>query len=990
MNCSRNNFFQSLNRRLLPIVFVCVWPQLHSLSAPTNGVSSYRVRIWQTDYGLPQNPVHAITQTLDGYLWVGTQEGLARFDGVRFTTVDEKIAPELKHRWITALCAGADGSLWVACDGVGVIRLKNGIVSRFAETNGLPSNQTRCLLESRDGSIWIGCEGGLTQFKDGKLTSYTEKSGLGDNSVRAICEDAQGNLRIATRRGLSTLNREGFLSTLNLGSGMVGNALKCVWVDRQGRIWAGSNEGLSCLDGDKRTFYSLSEGLPDRITTVLYGDRQRQLWVGTYGGLAYVGEDKLISRPVSDGVQGERIHTIFQDREDNLWIGTWDGLVCMTPARFTTFTTQQGLTCNNVMSVCEDRAGTIWLGTWGGGLNALRDGKIHAYGTTNGLTHDDVLSLHEARDGSLWVGMDGNGGLNHLKATHRNLLLNQSGWTNADIRVIHEDQRGTLWVGTRRGLKTLRNDKLTTYTTANGLAGNLIMAICEDAQTNLWFGTDGGLSRWNGKKFSSLTTQDGLSHNNVNAVYADREGTLWIGTKGGGLNRFVAGKFTAYTTRQGLFSDEIYEILEDDFGYFWMSCRKGIFRVSRRELDDLDRGQISVINPTAFGRADGLVSVQCNGLSKPAGWKARDGRLWFPTIQGAVAVNAKIKTNHRPPTVVIEEVIAEQTTLRTDTASSSDPVTIPPGRGEMEIHFTALSFQSPEKNRFKYLLEGVDPGWSEPTPARTAHYNNILPGPYRFRVVACNNDGVWSPTGATLDFIFEPHAWQTWWFKCGVVLAFGLVLTALYRARVKRLRAIENLRVQIAADLHDDVGSRLTKVAMVTESVDADTPATDRNKPHIQNISKTTREVIQAMDEIVWTINPKNDTLDNLANYIFQYAQDFFQDSGVRCRLDLPARLPERTVSTQERHNLFMAVKEALNNVLKHAHATEVRIGLAVAGSRLIITVADNGRGFATDPLPKTGDGLVNMKQRLERIGGRLVLESKPGSGTEITMEAEG
>jgi two-component sensor histidine kinase len=508
----------------------------------------------------------------------------------------------------------------------------------------------------------------------------------------------------------------------------------------------------------------------------------------------------------------------------------------------------------------------------------------------------------------------------------------------------------------------------------------------------MWIGTDGGLSCWQEGHFANSTTREGLSHNSVKALYQDREHTLWIGTRGGGLNRYKGGKFTAYTTRQGLFSDEIYEILEDDFGYFWMSCRKGIFRVSKKALDDLDRRVIHMIPCSAFGRADGLPSIQCNGVAKPAGWKARDGRLWFATIRGVVAAEPGIKTNEQPPPVFIEEVMAGGRSLRPDALAANDSLslTIPPGRGGIEIHYTALSFQAPRKNRFKYLLEGVDPEWVDAGARRSVSYNSVTPGKHLFRVVASNNDGVWNETGATLSLLFVPHYWQTWWFKPVLGLAALLVLTLLYRTRVTRLRAIERLRIQIAANLHDDVGARLTKVAMVTELVDRETKDSHPNKPHIRNIFSTIREITQAMDEIVWTINPKNDTLDNLANYVFQYAQDYFQDTGVSCRLDVPAQLPDRPLSTEVRHNLFMAVKEALNNTLKHAEASEVRIGLGVADGRMTITITDNGRGFLIDQARAKGNGLENMTRRLAQIGGRLVLESAPGSGTSIRLEAEG
>jgi two-component sensor histidine kinase len=415
--------------------------------------------------------------------------------------------------------------------------------------------------------------------------------------------------------------------------------------------------------------------------------------------------------------------------------------------------------------------------------------------------------------------------------------------------------------------------------------------------------------------------------------------------------------------------------------------------VNKKDFEALDHGAVKTVTCTVFGKADGLVSVQCNGVAKPAGWKSKDGRLWFPTIRGVVAVDSRIKINDKPPPIMIEEVIADRKVQKF--AKDSDgqnlaqlaSLKIPPGRGELEIHYAALSLQAPEKNRFEYMLAGVDPNWIDAGTRREAFYNNLGPGSYRFHVRACNNDGVWNEAGIVLPIVLAPHFWQTWWFKLTIPVAAGLLLFAWYRFRMAQLREIERLRVRIAADLHDDVGARLTKVAMVTEFMDRETSPTDKSKPHVENIARTTREVIQAMDEIVWTINPKNDTLDNLANYIFQYAQEYFQNTGVRCRMDLPAQLPHYPLSTEERHNLFMAVKEALNNVLKHAHATEVRISLALEDRDLRIVVADDGCGFLMNGSHNGGNGLNNMKERLARIGGRLDLESKQNAGTRVEMQ---
>jgi ligand-binding sensor domain-containing protein/two-component sensor histidine kinase len=978
---------------LLIAAFLLLGAPPFSTLGATNGFPRYNVRIWQTDDGLPQNSVYAITQTKDGYLWVGTQQGLARFDGMRFVPLDEKGAPELKHGWITALCAARDGSLWIACDASGVTRLKDGVSSHLTEADGLPGSHPTCLLEAQDGAIWIGSEGGLTRYFDGKLTNFSEKNALANNAIKSLCQDRHGVIRAATGRGLRGVDQQGAMSTLNFSLGTRANILKSVCTDQQGRIWVASNEGVACDEEPGKIRYGANEGLPNQITTVVFEDREGRLWAGTYGGLAGLADGKAVSTPLNAAGFEDLIRTIFEDNEENLWVGAEDGLYRLKPARFRTYAKEEGLKNNNAMSVYEDDEATVWIATWGGGINQLKDDRIVAFGSANGLTHDKALALHKGRDGSLWIGMDHGGGVSKLKDGGRGRAVRLPGLIDAAPRVIYEDRQGTVWIGTSRGLNKVTEGKVEAFTTAEGLPGNIILAICEDSEGTIWMGTDSGLMRWRDGKFTIVTAPDGLAHNTVNAIYEDADHALWLGTRGGGLNRLKAGTFTTYTSRQGLFSDEIYEIIEDDFGCFWMSCRNGIFRVRKKDFEDLDRGAVKMVTCVAFGKSDGLASVQCNGVAKPAGWKGKNGRLWFPTIRGVVAVESAIRLNDKPPPVVVEELIVDRKSIpdrewKAAGAEAAPRLRLPPGRGELQIRYTALSFQAPEKNRFKYKLEGWDSDWVDAGTRHEAFYNNLDPKDYRFRVQACNNDGVWNEAGATFALILLPHFWQTWWFKLAVPATFALMFWAWYHARVSRMRALERLRMQIAADLHDDVGSRLTKVAMVTELVERQTIEGDQNKSQIQKIATTTREVIQAMDEIVWTINPKNDTLDNLANYIFQFAQEYFQNTGVRCRLDLPARLPDLPVPTEERHNLFMTFKEALNNVLKHAGATEVRIELAVRADKLVISIVDNGCGFTPNGSHSSGNGLSNMKQRLRHIRGALTLESKPGAGTRVEMEA--
>ena len=948
----------------------------------------YRVRSWQTDDGLPQNSVYALAQTPDGYLWVGTREGLAKFDGIRFTPPPSPADAALSRAWITALTVSADGALWVGTELNGLARLHNGVVSTFTRTNGLPADQIRCLFgATADGTVWIGTEEGLTAYQEGKFKVYTTRDGLPDNSIRGICAGGSGNIKVATKRGLSTFTRGGSFKATTFSGGWNRNALRCVSEDKQGNVWAGSTDGLHFLKGNTRAFYARDEGLPDPVINALLEDRSGQLWVGTYDGLVRIVNGRVIKELKRENAFGDLVYALQQDREGNIWVGARDGLYRLNSARFKVFSTEDGLKGNNVVSVCGTASGGMWIGVWGGGLHLLQADRITAYPDTN-LLRDSILALGAAKDGTLWIGMDFAGGLQTFRQGVRAAFTNGAALIASPVQVIHEDNLGAIWVGTQSGLRLLRNGQVEGCS-ERGPATESITAICEDAKGAVWVGTEKGLSRWQDGEFENVSERYGLSHVPVTALYCDARGGLWAGTRGKGLRWIAGGSSFSLGTRQGLFSDEIYEIVEDDFGELWMSCRRGLFRMSKAELENVALGKKERARCTAFGKADGLASVQCNGVAKPAGWKDRAGQLWFPTIHGVVAVDTRIKTNARPPPLSIEEVWADKRRVEVDRGPQEPRVKIRPGHGDLQLVYTALSLQAPEKNRFKYRLEKVDSEWIEAGSQRSAHYNNVAPGTYRFRVIACNNDGVWNETGASLLLLLSPHFWQTWWFKVSIGMSCALVLFGLYQARMARLRELERLRVEIAANLHDDVGARLTKVAMITELVDRQIAETEHAKPHVRAIAGTTREIIQAMDEIVWTINPKNDTLENLANYIFRYAQEYFQHTPVRCRLDLPAQLPELAISTELRHHVFMVVKEVLNNILKHAAASEARISLAVDDRTMCISIADNGRGFDPVNARGKGEGLRNMKTRLAQLGGKLILESSPGKGTIVRLQVD-
>jgi ligand-binding sensor domain-containing protein/signal transduction histidine kinase len=958
------------------------------VSLAATPASVFSSKLWQTEDGLPQNAVRAICQTPDGYLWVGTDEGVVRFDGIHFVPLKSSEHPQLEQARITALAATRDGGLCIGTEGDGFFLYLNGVFQSLTATNGLPGNTVRSLLAAKSGKTWIGTDNGLIAVHSNGIQTVGMNAGRDLSAVRALYEKKNGMLLVGAASGLCGVDANLIPHSDTSPAATFTNSIRAIHHDESGMFWLGTPEGLFQQTTNRAQLWRRLAGLPGPLITSLCPSRSGDLWVGTFGGLV-----RLVNgRPVAwrrDGKSlNEPVNVVFEDQEGNIWVGAKNGLHRLVPERFESVTADSGLSGNNVVSVCEDSAGALWASIWGAGLNRIAGGKISAIRATNGLSHDSVLSLGTGRDGRLWVGFDFGGGLNRISRYLTNDFRRVSDAIPTAARVIVEDRQGALWVGTSRGAIRMGDEGFTTYSKSNGLAGDTVMDICETRTGALWFATDGGLSRLADGRFDTFTKANGLSDNSVMALHEDAEGSLWIGTKNGGLNRLRAGSFSSCTVAQGLFSDEVFEIIEDDFGFLWMTCRRGLFRIAKSEFDALDRGELAQINCAMFNREDGLATAQFNGVAKPSGLKSRDGRLWFATIRGMLAVKAGLGINQHPPMAAIETVFASRLQLREplEQGNPNDSLAVPAARRELEIHFTGLSLRAPERNLFRYRLDGVDSEWIDAGRRRFANYPDLKPGDYTFRVKAANNDGVWGATEARLQFNVQPHFWETWVFKALIAFGAAGLLLALFRIRIARLREIERLRIRIASDLHDDVGSRLTRVAMVTELMQRETPPADPNKPHLETVSGTVREITRAMDEIVWTINPRNDALDNLASYTYQYAEEYFRGSGIRCRLDFPVEIPDQNISTEDRHNLFMAFKESLNNVLKHSKASEVCVALSVENGQIIFVISDNGQGMNLAEKTHDGDGLTNIRERLRQIGGSSSIQSTPGQGTIVTL----
>jgi streptogramin lyase len=587
------------------------------------------------------------------------------------------------------------------------------------------------------------------------------------------------------------------------------------------------------------------------------------------------------------------VFSIYEDREENLWIGTYSGgLNRLKDGKFITYTTAEGLSNDLAFPVYQDRQGSIWIGTYGGGLNRLQEGKFTSFTMKEGLANNNVRSICEDRQGSLWISTYGSG-INRFKDGKFTRFTTREGLSEDNVRAIYEDSQGRLWIGTYGGgLNRFADGKFTVYNTKNGLSNDFVITIFEDKKKNLWIGTRAGLNRFKDGKFTTYTIKDGLSHNAVFALYEDREGCLWIGTYGGGLNRFKDGEFTGYTTNEELFDDVVFRVLADGKGNLWMSCNKGIFSVNKKELNDFADGKINSITCISYDKDDGLKSSECSGGSQPAGWKTRDGKLWFPTVKGVTVIDPEnIKINERPPPVIIEQVIIDGEPI-----DPGEEIKFPPGKKNFEFHYTGLSFTAPKKVKFKYKLTGYNKKWIDAGTRRIAYYTSIPPGHYHFKVIACNNDGLWNETGAFFDFDLKPYFYQTWWFyfSCGLLLVLSGI--GFYRLRVKQLknreRELERLVNERTGQLAE-ANKELEKLSIVARKTDNAVIITDPpgniqwvNEGFTRMYEKTSEQLIA-------------EDVGNIANYS--------SDPNIKAKIN--KCLKEKTTITYETINTTLMVR---------------------------------------------------------------------------------
>ena len=942
--------------------------------------TEYSQRVWRTQDGLPQSRIQAITQTPDGYLWIGTSGGLVRFDGARFVVFDRSNTAEFRDDSILALCPISDGSIWIGSQGGGLLHYSGGSFRAFGPPQGLTNGFVRAIFEDSRKTIWVGTDRGFFRLKNGRLVRLDGTAQIPYVAVSSIAEDRQGRIWLSGASGLLAFDKEGLT---RYASSPVGSVRQM----RDGSILVASSEGVRTLQ-DGRLVPDPSRNAPGSANArFLYEDHDGALWIGTTGaGLIRYRVGSHIRYDAPGVLPSNAVLSTFEDRDRNFWVGTQGGLVRLSQKFVATLSTRDGLSDDDVVSVYEDHRGKLWIATGIGRLHQLSAGKLSVFQFPANVGAVNVRLVFEDRKGAFWIGTTAQGAI-RLADGVATVYTTDHGLRSNSIRAFLQDRNGDLWVGTGSGLSRWNGASFRTYYIEDGLAYGSVRSIAEDRNGDLWIGTDGGLSLIHDGKFVPHPALAELGSERIWAIHVDSGGTLWMGTRGRGLFRLANGKLTNFTTRDGLPSNNIYTLLEDPDGSLWMSSPVGVFRVSRKDLDAKAAGAGGSFAVIAYGTADGMESSEMNGGAQPSACWSADGRLWFPSVKGAVRIDPKQVRVTRAPPVVIEELIADDRQILVNGS-----IRIAPGQGKLEIHYTALNLLSPERINFKYRLQNFDDTWTETSTRRVAYYTGLPPGRYQFQVIASDVGAPETTSQATLSFAWEPHFYQTGWFYAFYVVLAGICVWAAFQLYARQTRARYAMllaeRTRLAREMHDTVIQGCVGISTLLEAASG---AQQSNLGMTGDLLDRARAQVRlTLDEArqaVWDLR-QGSFGGNVVGTLSEFTQQLSQEKNIPVETEIvgaPAPLDDRTDRA-----LLLVAREAVRNAVAHGSPKRINIRLNFEPAEVRMEVVDDGCGFKP-PAEVTGAnghyGLVGMRERIEQLGGAFGLISHPGQGTKIIAQ---
>ena len=944
-------------KRLI-LIFLLVFTSLPALA------QIMPFRSYSIERGLSQAVVNDLMQDDEGWLWIASGYGLNRFDGFQFTNYYEENG--LLSNKVHSLFQDSEGTIWIGT-GAGVNIMEDDSITTNPELSALESSVILEIFEDSRGEYWFATDGqGVWHFdRAGNLTQYGEVNGMGDDRVRDVVEDREGTLWFATRGGLTSL-KEGNFRSYRVRNGLPEDKIRDLFIDKQGELWIATRGGLSHYSNGTFQNYTEQEGLVNNRIQSLSPDKGDGLWIGTEEGISHFSGGTFENYSVEQGLSNNIVHATLLDREDNIWFGTFGGGISVFLGdHIRNFTIEEGLSNNVITSITEDLEGNHWITSYGGGISKYDGSTFTNYLEQDGLVDNKVYTAIVDRQNRIVIG------------TRWGLSIFDNGsFYNFDetelpyrkIRAIAEAEEDEgFWMGTYgEGILHLKDDTFRHLQEQDGLANNTVLSVERGADGGIWFATYGGVSRYEDGEFTNYTIRDGLPNNGILDILEDRSGNMWFSTFSG-ISMLGNDGFVTITEEDGLPDEVCYFILQDDEGIFWIGTKIGVVRfnydVYRNATDLGERRKAFKL----ITQDQGLIANETNA---GAGYKDDSGILWFGTVGGLTRFDpSKAPVNNAPPKVHIENV-----SISGEPVEDRSDVTVGSENKNIGIDFIGISFSAPEQVLYEYRLRGSGEGWQQ-TNRRSVRYSALLPGDYTFQVRAQNNDGIWSDETAALTFTVMAPFWMQWWFILLVlVVLIGIILFIYNYYRVKKMVDIERMRVRIASDLHDDVGSALTEIALQSDFLQT-TDVGEQVKQSLDQIGTQSRKIVSSLDDIVWSIDARNDTLGDLTDRMQDYINNMLPQKEVQYQFDDLDMDDKITVSMKE--NLYLIFKEAVNNIAKHSDADKVEVVLKDQNGSFDLYIHDNGQGIK--PERKSGQGLRNMEMRAKRIDADIEFENEDG-----------
>jgi signal transduction histidine kinase/ligand-binding sensor domain-containing protein len=966
------------------------WVAAVVCAAPLLAVAAdYSLREWHPQDGMPSEDAGCVLQDRRGFLWILTIGGLTRFDGAQF----EVITPRGEDQQALALNRAMTETPNL---GIVVAPVRGGLsafIHQAWQPVSLPQDVAKrifiSLFTAADGALWAGCDDGLLLRIDrGGTQLFHTRDGMHGRAVFTFATDEDGQLWVANGTSLHRY-AAGQLTSPALASN---RAELRISSSANGGPWVVTDALLGKITGDQvAAKAALPPLLGAHYIQAMHEDRNGLLWVGTRSqGLFTLNGDRLEHVPTSH----EDITSILADPDGSTWVATNGGGLNRLRAKvFALYDKAAGLGDNFTDTICQDRDGVMWFGNRDGGVAFLRDNQITRVANPPEWPILSAVSVAPHPHGGIWN--TAGPGLFRIPGSADPVMTAVQLPRLPIIRVTFAARDGSLWLAADPDrIARLRHDQLQIFGPDDGFPPGHLRCIAEDATGRIWCSTaQGNLLRFNGARFEKVSI--GLPTGVINAIHFDEQGNPWLGTAQAGLAVRLNGQWRTLDRPQGLLETNITQILSDGRGYLWFGSIRGVYRASERDLLACLQGRSAQVHTVLLGKDEGLKDLSCIGFFQPAAWRSREGWLWFATRKGVLRIDPALTTPEAPaPPVRILEVRVDN-----QLQPASSRILVSADLHKLEVSFSALCLATPDRVQMRYRLDGFDDNWINATGSRQATYPRLPPGEYVFHVTADLGDGANNGASSTILFVVTPLWWQTWWWRAlAFAAAAGLVWLAARSWSHRRLRqklerlereqAVERERIRIAQNIHDDIGASLTRISLLTQSVQRED---SEHAADLEKIYQAASEITRSLDETVWAVNPKYDDLESLVYYLGNFAQQFLSAGRIRCRLNMPEGLPGRGLTSQARHHIFLCCKEALNNVVKHAAATEVSLSVQASPDFFHIEITDNGRGLGTSRTPAvnravTGHGLANIRSRMAQIGGSAVVEPAANGGTTVRL----